>query len=201
MAVKNTNIYTDLDELPIYNFYKCIDGRLEYLYEERKGSINDDITSIWRRLYNDYCEITITKRQERYYRLLSTVKWLEERLIYAPILIEALLKSPSEERDGLIIELNNWKLKINKNKNIDNELKRCLNILNNSRSKIKRKHEELKLINKDSGEFNESLSLSSQKTKLHKLLGLDVNTRTATVTEWISYWKDVKDLKINKNGE
>ena len=197
MVTTDTYIYTDLDELPIYNFYKCVDGKLEYLYEQKKGDVNNKINEVWNKLYNDYCKITITKKQERYYRLLSAIKWLEDRLIYTPIIIESLLKTPIDDRDGLILELKEWKLFINTRNNLDSELSKCLKILNNSKSKIKRKHSELSSINNN--ENKDTISLSSQKTKLHKLLGLDIDTKTTSVTEWVSYWNDVKDIKQEKN--
>lgn len=195
MVVEHQDIYTDLDELPIYNFTKCANGELKFMYHGRKGKITNHIKSKWEELYNNYCELTNTNKTLRYYRLIGEIEYLRKRDHIAPILINLLLKTPTNNRKNIINELKEWGLKIYEDKDIEQQVKRALKILNNSKNKLNRKLEELDDIKEKP---TENISLSVQKAKLHKLLGIDVNVVTTSVLEWLAYWKEVEQLSNKK---
>ena len=198
MATKHKNFYTNLDTIPIYNFIKCTEGKLHFMYEEKKGVVNKKITDKWEELYNQYCELTNTNETLRYYRLIGEIEWLKNRDKIAPILIQKLLKSPLNECINEIKELKEWGLSINVKKDLEKEIQRCIKILNNSKNKLNRKLEEFEQM-KDKP--REGMSLQSQKAKLHRLLNIDVNIMTASVLEWLAYWKEVEQLSKENNGK
>lgn len=198
MATKHKNFYTNLDTIPIYNFIKCTEGKLQFMYELKKGVVNKKITDKWEELYNQYCELTNTNETLRYYKLIGEIEWLKNRDKIAPILIQKLLKSPLNECINEIKELKEWGLSIKVKKDLEKEIQRCIKILNNSKNKLNRKLEEFgQMKDKPRG----GMSLQAQKAKLHRLLNIDVNIMTASVLEWLAYWKEVEQLSKENNGK
>lgn len=198
MAVKNTNIYTDLDELPIYNFYKCIDGRLEYLYKSKEGSVNKEINDTWETLYNSYCEKENNSSRRKQYSLVGEIKWLEMRFQFAPILFNMLLKDDADE--SLIESLKQWGFKYIKSKDKDTQLDKFMLILNNSKSKLKRKITELE----GYAEKNKTIkrtSLEKQSIIIKKSLGVTVDIFKDSVITWLAYYELIEEQKNNKNEQ
>uniref|UniRef100_UPI0024A9593A 3'-5' exonuclease n=1 Tax=Phaeodactylibacter xiamenensis TaxID=1524460 RepID=UPI0024A9593A len=111
MAVKNKNIYTDLDTLPIYNFIKCTEGKLEFMYDSKKGKITPFLSEKWNNLYDKYCELTNSNETLRYYRLIGEIEFLEKRYSITVMLVDLLAKSP--EKQPICDELKEWGFKIN----------------------------------------------------------------------------------------
>ena len=60
-----------------------------------------------------------------------------------------------------------------------------------------RKKEELKDISSKQKQLK-PISLSSQKVKLHRLLGIDVDVKKCSVTDWLEYWNEVELLNSKK---
>lgn len=195
MATKHSYIYSDLDEIPVYNFFKCSEGELKYLYSDRKGEINSNIKEVWEGLYDEYCALTSTPKTRRYYELLGIIKGLEKRFEIAPVLINLLLKTPKNSIELIVYELSKWDLKINSRKQLKSEINRIITILNNSKNKYKRYLRELEDLREQTGE---GMTLAEQKAKLHRLLGINVDTKSTSVTEWLAYWEEVKLLSNKK---
>jgi len=201
MVIEHTDIYTDLDLLPIYNFDKCINGELKYLYTSKKGEISDELTEQWEILYNKYCELTANSETSRYYRLIGEIKSLENRLIYYPVLLNNLLKTPKKDIEPILEELRLWKLPINTNKDIEKEIERVLTALNNSKTKLTRKKNELEDLKKHNEQIKSvNISLQGQSVKIHKLLGVKPNIFEDSVTTWLAYWNEIKNLNSKNNG-
>lgn len=201
MATKHENIYTDLETLPIYNFFKCIDGDLTYLNISRKELIIDGLNDVWQKLYNKYCELTLTGETQIYYRLLGEIEWLKNRFKIAPILFNTLLKTPKDDRKELIDALKRWKLNISEKKELEPQIESCIVILNNSKNKLKRKIAELEEIKKRNEQINSvGMSLQKQAIKIHKLLGVKPNIFEDSVMMWLSYWEEIKNIKQTVNG-
>lgn len=195
MDIKNTNIYTDLEVFPIYNFYKCLSGNLEYIYEERKGEVTEEIEGLWAKLYDEYFELISNNEHQQYFRLVLEIEWLRNRLTYAPILINQLLKTPENDRKEVIDELKKWRLPIK----TENDIPKCLDILNNSKTKIKRKEDELnELNNKNSKLKDNGISLEEQSVKLQRRLGVTPDIFKDSVIKWLAYWKELKELSNKK---
>lgn len=198
MATKYKNIYTDLDTIPIYNFMKCTEGKLHFLYEVKKGKVNNYLIEIWSKLYDEYCELTSSNTTLRYYRLIGEIEWLSNRDKITPILIQNLLKKPLNKCVEELKELKEWGLSINIKNNLEKEIEKCIKILNNSKNKLNIKLDEFNEI-KDKPKDN--ISLQSQKVKLHKALCIDVNIMSTSVIEWLAYWDEVKQLSKENNGK
>ncbi len=195
MDINTATFYDDLETMPIYNFYKCLDGNFKYMYEDLKGDITEYITSVWNTLYNKFCEITFNSETQRYYTLLGEITWLEKRLVFAPILLDVAIQS--KDKEEVIKELKKWKIFVSLKKDLASQINTSLTILNNSKTKIKRKKEELKDISSKQKQLK-PISLSSQKAKLHILLGIDVDVKKCSVTDWLEYWNEVELLNSKK---
>jgi len=201
MVIEHTDIYTDLDIIPIYNFDKCINGELKYMYESKRGEITEEIKEQWEILYNNYCESTANSETSRYYRLIGEITWLENRLIYYPVLVNNLLKTPKKDIKPLLKEISLWKLPINLNKNIEEEINRVLKALNNSKTKLKRKINELEDLKKNNEQIKSvNISLQGQSVKIHKALGVKPNIFEDSVTTWLAYWEEIKNINSKNNG-
>lgn len=198
MVVANKNIYRDLGELPIYNFYKCRKGKLEYLYEEKKGDVTNELIELWGKLLNDFCELTLSSRQKRYYKTLAEIEFLEKRLIFVPNILNLITKTPVYDRAEYYDALKDWKTPINPKKDLDKEIERVINILNNSTNKINRKKDEIKAYDKQAEDLNDSnISLESLQIKLSRALGLQINVHECSVAQWVANWEEVKNIKPN----
>ena len=45
--------WSSIDEMPLYNWIRCNDGKLEYTRKEKKGNKIQDVYN-WKKLYNEY---------------------------------------------------------------------------------------------------------------------------------------------------
>ena len=199
MDIKNADIYTDLDIIPIYNFDKCINGDLKYLFVSKKQDITKDVTSKWNTLYNKYCELTVNSETSRYYRLVGEIKFLENRLVYVPQLINIALKTPKNDVKHILKEIRAWKLPINIKEVERANIEKVLTALNNSKTKLKRKLEELEGLKKDNEQVSSiKTTLQSQAVKIHKMLGVKPNIFEDSVTTWLAYWDEIKELSKKK---
>lgn len=198
MDVSTKSIYTDLDDLPIYNFMKCVKGELKYMYEDRRGKVTRKIRAKWDKLYNKYCELTYTNETLNYYKLVGEIDYLVNRERIGKVLIGSILKTPLKDCLPLINELSEWGLSINIKNNLKEEINRCILMLNNSKNTIERKTIELELIK---NKPVEEISLQAQKAKLHRLLSINVDLKSTSVTEWLAYWEEVKHLSTANNGK
>ena len=196
MANKYENIYTDIDELPIYNFYKCVDGRLNFMYRDRKGEENVIVRKEWNKIYNQYCKLTYNNSTLKYYRLVGEIEFLKNRKIFAPILLGLLLKTPKNELKHILEELKKWKIRININNDIDKEIEKGLRVLKNSENTLTRKSNELESMNEKPKKV---LSLQSQKARVHKNIGISVDLHNTSVSEWLAYLdEELKQMKSNE---
>lgn len=195
MVTKHENIYTNLEVFPIYNFYKCLSGVMEYIYIDRKGEVTEEILSIWDGLYDEYFKLISNSEHQNYFRLILEVEWLKNRLIYAPILINIVLKTPENDRKVINDELRRWRLPIN----TVNDIPKCLEILNNSKTKIKRKEEEIEDLNAKNSKLKEnSISLEKQSVKLQRRLGVTPDIFKDSVIKWLAYWDELKEISSKK---
>ena len=195
MVTKHKDFYRDLDTMPIYNFIKCIDRELKYMYVSKNGEITNKIVNKWEQLYNKFCELTKNNEMFRYYRLIGEIEYLDKRIEIVPVLVSFLSKNI--DKQSVCEELNEWGLKLDLKKPLKPQLDRIAKILNNSKNKLNRKKEEIEKIN---NKPKEDISLQAQKAKLHRILGISVNIFTTSVTEWLAYWEEVKQLSKVNNG-
>ena len=197
MDTKHTDIYEDLDIMPIYNFDKCEKGDLRFMYEGKKGEILPLITKKWDELYNKYCELTASNQTANFYRLIGEITWLEKRLLFAPVLLNLLLKTDKSKHLPILKELSAWRLPINGRKNIAPEVERITKALNNSKTKLNRKISEYEDI-KSQNELlkSEGTTIQAQAIMINKALGIKPNIQTDSVIMWLEYFNEIN--KLNK---
>ena len=51
--MKQQNYYTGIDELPLYNWIQCNDGKFEFTRKTNHGTFEKDLET-WELIYNDY---------------------------------------------------------------------------------------------------------------------------------------------------
>lgn len=191
MGTITTAIYNNLEVMPIYNFYKCSEGKMQYIYKDREGEITDELQSIWHEMYNNYHELTATHNNTNYYNLVLEVQWLRNRLIYTPLLINVALKTPPEDREKIYKELRVWKLQVYN----DEDLNKALDILNNSKTKLKRKEEEIEEHIKNNEKLKSAnISLEKQSIKLQRQLGVTPDIFKDSVIKWLAYFDELAEL-------
>lgn len=191
MGTITTAIYSNLEVMPIYNFYKCSEGKIQYIYKDREGEVTDELQSIWDEMYNNYHELTATHNNTNYYNLVLEVQWLRNRLIYAPLLINVAFKTPPEDRKKIYKELRVWKLNVYK----DEDLNKALDILNNSKTKLKRKEEEIEEHIKNNEKLKSAnISLEKQSIKLQRQLGVTPDIFKDSVIKWLAYFDELAEL-------
>ena len=78
MVDKTESIYTDLDLMPIYNFDKCMNDDLKFMYLSKKGEVNEYVTNEWSKLFDAYCDLTVNSEILRYYRLISCLLYTSD---------------------------------------------------------------------------------------------------------------------------
>lgn len=195
MDIKHTNVYTSLEVFPIYNFYKCLSGNLQYIYKDREGDLTEEIDKLWSKLYDEYFKLISNSEHQQYFRLILEIEWLKNRLVYAPVLLNLLLKTPKNNREGIQKELKRWRLPFKTEKDID----KCLTVLNNSKTKLKRKRTELEGLNNKNSKLKEnSISLEKQSVKLQRRLGVTPDIFKDSVMKWLAYWDELKELSDKK---
>jgi len=186
--------YKDLDVIPIYNFDKCLKGKLEYMYLSKDGEITEEIQRQYDTLYNEFCLLTSGQETVNYYNILIDVNWLKARQKIVPMLLELYLKTPPKSRDALKKSLSLWKIKVNN----ENDIKRALKVLELSNNKIKIKELELEEIKKAVNK-EESKTLIQQSVFIHKNLGVKPDIYKDSVLHWLAYFDELQKLK--KNGK
>lgn len=195
MDVKTRSFYETLEEIPIYNFYKCYKGDLKYILLDRKQEVKEDVKKAWEELLNKYHELTVNNETLNFYALVLEVKFLENRDLYAPILLNLASKTPKKEREDLFKELRKWKLPIKNLKDID----KCLKVLNNSKNKLNRKKQEIEDYKNKNGDLStKETSLQKQAIKIEKALGIKPDIFKDSVVTWISYFDEIKELSAKK---
>ncbi len=202
MATKHTYIYEDLDMMPIYNFDKCEKGDLRFMYEGKKGEILPSISEKWEELYNKYCELTASNQSANFYRLIGEITWLEKRLLFAPVLLNLLLKTDKSKHLPILKELSAWRLPINGRKNLLIEIERITKALNNSKTKLNRKISEYEEI-KNQNELlkNEGTTIQAQAIMIYKALGTKPDIHSDSVIMWLEYFNEINKLNTKKTNE
>lgn len=199
-TITDKNIITDLEDLSIYNFDKCLNGEIRYLFEGYKKEdfeITKELNFAWEKLYNQYCSITKNNNAINIYMLACEINYIQNKLKIVPVLLDQALKCfDKQDLRDILKEVSKWGYAIDGNKNLIDEIKKVANVLNNTKTKLLRKENEYKELTKDN---ENSLSLIQQKVKLHNILKIDIDLKKTNVLEWLAYWKEVEIIsKIKK---
>ena len=198
-AITNKNIITDLEDLSIYNFDKCLKGNLLYLidgYNKETLEVSKEIHKAWEKLYNDYCAITKNNAAINVYLLACEINYIQNKITIVSILLNQALKHVDrQDLKEISKEIGKWGYSLDLSKNLEEEAKRVVEVLNNTRTKLKRKENEYEELTKGQ---EKQISLIEQKVKLHNILKIDINTKETSVLEWLAYWKEVESISKQK---
>lgn len=192
----DTNIINSLDELSIFNFYKCVDGELQYLYKDYNGEkkvITIELYNQWRELYDEYSKKAGGNQSLQLYLLASELLNLENMFEIVPVIINQMTLNISQEHyDNYLQELNLWGIPVSKS----DKLSKALKILLNKKNKYKRKLAEYKELTKDK---EKPLTLYQETARLERILKISIDVRKINVLQWLAYFEEVK-LITQKNS-
>ena len=195
--------YRNCNELPIYNFFKIVETKnISYLYvdydEYNDISQKDDLSKIWKAIYEEYAELTDDRSTLIYYELIGDIMYYQTRYKAVSMLLSIMVNSPMTEEilDLYIAKLKEWRYKIDKTKPLGKELEKMLIQLKQSENKIRILEAELEVLKKKNND-GKSLTLTEQQVKLEQALGRnEIDIRKVSVVKWQMMIKKVK--KINK---
>lgn len=197
MDSKNRYVYEDIDEIPVYNFFKCCEGKLKYMYNDRKGEVCKEVEDSFKLMYDKYCELTVSNKTLKYYRILGEVDYIEKKLNIVPVLVNLLIKTPKERSLEIVKELKNWGFKVNINLPLKTQLESITQRLNNTKTKLNRKNDELKEFNNADREV---ISLPKQVVKLKTILkGVTIDINKDSISTWVAYWDEVESINNRSN--
>ena len=175
-------IYNSLDELPIYNYFKCSEGHLQYLYEEyhKNTKITIELFDIWDKLQEDFSIAT------------NDDSAVIMRLKYASVLVmvrqvlnlkncHEMLSMRSDKDVVELLKLMNFNFDLNRK---ESELKRLKGHILNLEAKIKEKQPK-----------EETTNLFEIAANIKKVLGFNFDVKTTSCSEFISY------INLLKNGK
>lgn len=210
--------YRNCDELPIFNFYKVMETNdYAWLYSEpltlwvkissffkrlfrieSLEKIENELSSLWENIYNEYLKLIGDTTSEFYYELLNEVLYLETRHRVVLEILKQLSKETTsiKYRSLYIKELRSWKYKINTSKPLGEELDRMIRQLRASENTIRIKTHELQQL-KDTGNVNEKTTLIEQIVSLEDALSKNhIDEKTTVVSKWVAM---IKKVEINNN--
>lgn len=187
--------YTDLGEMPIYNFDKCMSGNLNFMYKSKEGEITEELKEVYTKLFNEWCELTYNNEILGIYSKIIQIEYLKTRLKIVPLLIDVLLKTPKGDQKELFITLRKWKMNIYEEKDI----KKCYIQLKAAKTKLSILKDELKeLTNKNDVDVKQTIQ--RQSIVISKQLGVKVDIYKDSVLHWHGYFQELQKLS-SKDGK
>jgi len=199
----SVNIYKKCNEMPLWNFQKYLEtNELKYFTKELKAVKGLDI--VMNEFFIEYLELT--QNNTVYLRFSKMHKLLKLQGKYN--CVSLILKSLYHYDKGLsmdmfhalVWELEKWQCKIDKSKDIFEQIENINQRLQNLKTQIETIEVELK---KDDN--NESQSIESQLISVSRILELKykLDAKDITVAEWVEYQKQAeKTIKQQKaNGK
>jgi hypothetical protein len=182
-------IYDKCENLPLWNFQKYLETNdVKYFAKEHKE--HKDLPDIITAFFGEYLELTknqkIIIRFERAHKIMRlTIKYNTVSLI---------LKTLYNYNKGLdfeifkqlVEELQKWNYKIDKNKDIFEQLEKIYNRIQGIKTQIEVLEDELK-----DEDVVESSSIDGQLISVSRCLDLkyQLNAKEITVLQWIEYQK------------
>ncbi|AKG94199.1 hypothetical protein AVT43_gp25 [Polaribacter phage P12002L] len=202
--------YRNCDEIPIFNLYRILESKdFSYMYLDYDGyntvKIEKGINEVWDKIYQEYLNLIGDNTTLIYYELVNDLLYLETRYSVASSLLQqiALGGMTKDMLRAYILELRNWKYKIDDKKPLHSELERMVRQLRGSENKIRIKKEEKKALEK--GSTNEKMTLIEQQVKLEQALSRnEIDTKKTVASKWITMIKEVKlinEKRQKKNGK
>ena len=200
-------VYKGCSDLPIYNFYKIIETKnFSYLYvhwNEYDDDIkeHEDDDKLWRDIYNDYCKLTNDNKTLLYYDLILEISWFKSRIQVVTKLLNQLMHGEkTDERVSMYVEeINKWKFRIDKSRQLVDEIQKVLKGLKISQNKIRLKEQEIENL-RLSDEEKEDVSFIKQLVQLERSSGRnEIDPKKTSVEKWVAIILDTKELQEQKS--
>lgn len=196
-VIQNQNItYSSVEDLPIWNYQKIIEGDYRWLILGFEGYGNVDIPSnaeiVFKRIQKEYYKLTKSNKSIEYIELLEEISELELRYTEANAALTMLTYVEDKQiRKELIQELSHRRFLINPKNPFDKEFERLSRQLRSVRGKINRKRGEL---DKYQGDNDDQVSLFAQKVNIERILGVSIDLKKTVLAEWEELKKQAQNL-------
>tara|TARA_R110000782_G_scaffold66208_1_gene134405 strand:- start:363 stop:992 length:630 start_codon:yes stop_codon:yes gene_type:complete len=196
------NYYRNCDEIPIYNFYKVLQEKdYNYLYPKFDGynavEHHDDIEKTWKKIYDEYVDLSGDKTTMQYYELMGDILHLTTRYKVVSALLTILATSAMEKEVTLlyIAELKSWDYVINTKNPFEKEIEKMVLQLKQSENKIRIKESKLEELKKENSS-GESFTLTEQQVALELALNKnEIDIKKVSVSKWIAMMSRAKNIK------
>ena len=202
--------YKGCDRLSIYSFHMILRtnnlrylviGADEYAEDFETLPINEELAAkYWATIYDEYCKLSEDNKSLMYFGLCSELLYLETRFKMTSMLLGQLIKRLDESDEVIELylkELDGWGYKINRDKNITEQINLMFVKLKQSQNKIRLKTDEVESYKPE--DDDEPMTLMDQVIALELALGKNkIEPKETSVERWVGMIKNLKQTNESK---
>ena len=158
---------------------------------------HDDIEKTWKKIYDEYVDLSGDKTTMQYYELMGDILHLTTRYKVVSALLTILATSAMEKEVTLlyIAELKSWDYVINTKNPFEKEIEKMVLQLKQSENKIRIKESKLEELKKENSS-GESFTLTEQQVALELALNKnEIDIKKVSVSKWIAMMSRAKNIK------
>lgn len=189
--IKKPKIYTSCKEMPLYNF-KMYLNTSDLIWFSKNGKRYKNLDDAMITFYDEYLDLTNNRQVKIRFSKILRMQKLDVKYMNVTILLRHIYnhKLGKKELQESVDALAKWGYKLNKNKDLFDQLEKIYNRIQN----LKTQYELLKLeVEKD--DKKEGISLERQIILVSKglELGYRIDDKAITVYEWHEYQELLKE--------
>lgn len=179
--------------MPLWNFQKYLEtSDLRYFTKEFK--CHKSLESVMNTFFGEYLELTKNQKVIQRFGIMFKVMRLTAKFNTVSLLVKTLYNFPKEckieQFNELVLQLEKWNYRIDKNKDVFGQLEKIFERLQGIKTQIEILQDELKQDDKKESETIESQLISVSRVLE---LGYKLNPKEITVLEWIEYQNHAKE--------
>ena len=189
--IKKPKIYTSCKEMPLYNF-KMYLNTSDLIWFSKNGKRYKNLDDAMITFYDEYLDLSNNRQVKIRFSKILRMQKLDVKYMNVTILLRHIYnhKLGKKELQESIDALAKWGYRLNKNKDLFDQLEKIYNRIQN----LKTQYELLKLeVEKD--DKKEGTSLERQIILVSKglELGYRIDDKAITVYEWYEYQELLKE--------
>ena len=193
--------YKTCDTLPIYNFYKILDGDFRYLVKGWNDLDDDDIkvtqesNQVFNLIIQEYSELTSNKEIIVSLNLQILISELE----FERDVLKTTLDIFNENEDfAVLVILSEFGFDIKKGDDLDYEFKKVIKRIKGLNNKIRvQKVKYTNRFKKENDDIKHNLDKEALLLEINLKLGREINTRKTSVSKWVN----MIEISKAKNAE
>ena len=189
--IKKSKVYNSCDEMPLYNFKMYLRTN-DLKWFSKNGKEVKGLKDAMISFFDEYLEKTNNRKVKIRFSKVLRMQKLDVKYSSVMLLLIAIYnhKLGKKELEENIKALEKWGYKLNRNKDLFEQLEKIHRRIQNLRSQY-----ELLQIEIQDDDKKESISLERQIILVSKSLelGYKINEKETTVLEWIEYQELLKE--------